>query len=151
MAAGDWPLGGRFVRLSEETSTQALHIGIWLTGDMRLRSLPQCGGGIKAFHCLPGSSRLGDDERHPMWTKRSPHRASFPALLFTPRSPESSFLYTGFTSSKRSAGNVSLEGHEDMGRFTRLIVSIVLGLEYIPFKVFMEDRARDQQSTSGGN
>lgn len=60
-------------------------------------------------------------------------------------------MYTGFTPSKPSAGNVSFKGHEDMSRFTRPIVSIVLGVEYIPFKVFMEDRARDQQSTSGGN
>ena len=59
----------------------------------------------------------------------NPYRASFSALLFTSWSPESSFLYTGFTPSKPSAGNVSLEGHEDISRFTRPIVSIVLGLE----------------------
>ena len=58
-----------------------------------------------------------------------PYRASFSALLFTSWSPESSFLYTGFTPSKPSAGSVSLEGHEDISRFTRPIVSIVLGLE----------------------
>jgi len=59
----------------------------------------------------------------------TPYLASFSALLFTSWSPESSFLYTGFTPSKPSAGKVSLEGHEDISRFTRPIVSIVLGLE----------------------
>ena len=72
---------------------------------------------------------LEGGKRHPGQGSLLPYRASFSALLFTSSSPESSFLYTGFTPSKPSAGNVSLEGHEDISRFTRPIVSIVLGLE----------------------
>ena len=53
----------------------------------------------------------------------------FSALPLTSRSPERSFLRTDFTPSKPSTGSVSLEGHDDTSRFTRPIVSVVLGLE----------------------
>ena len=118
-----------------------------LTGGVGLRSLSQSDKDIEALHGLPDSPK--NRKRRLGWRNSIPYRASFSALLFTSWSPESSFLYTGFTPSKPSAGNVSLEGHEDISRFTRPIVSIVLGLEYIPFRAFMEDLACDQHSTSG--
>jgi len=127
VTAGDCPLGGRLFRLSEDKLIRVFLVAFLLTGGVGLRSLSQSYQDIEALHGLPDSPR--DSKRCSGQRNNHPHRASFSALLFTSWSPESSFLYTGFTPSKPSAGNVSLEGQEDISRFTRPIVSIVLGLE----------------------
>lgn len=57
VTAGDWPLGGRLVRLSEDMLTGATLVGFLLTSGMGLRSLPQSDKDIQALHRLSDSPK----------------------------------------------------------------------------------------------